>query len=510
MPLVEMKSITKVYPDGTVALTGVDFEVSQGEIHGLLGENGAGKTTLAKILSGLLSPTAGEIFVKGQRKRFPNPSKALMEGIGMVHQHFTLVPTFNALENIVLGFEGTTPLSILRLDNPKNRIISLMDETGLKFPLDVPVESLPVGVQQRIEILKLLYRNVSVLILDEPTSALTPIEVETLFAMLRSLKEGGRSVIFITHKLREVLETTHRITVLRQGKVAGRLLTQQATADKLAELMVGITTIPTISRRSRPTGEAVLTVEGLHVRDERGKFAVRGVSFEVRAGEILAVAGVEGNGQSELVEAITGLRPVEKGSVSIVGQTSSTLSKGRPLGPRELYKVGLAHIPEDRRKLGLVLDFSVAENSILGIHDENRFRGRLDRLLWQRIIEFARGLINRFGILAPGPKSKVRTLSGGNQQRLVVGRELVKSPRVLVAGQPTRGLDVAASHFIRELLVKLRDDGKAILLVSADLDEVEQLADRIAVMYEGRLVATIRPGEHTRKQIGMLMGGLAV
>lgn len=504
MLAIEMKGITKVYPDGTVALRRVDLDVKEAEIHGLLGENGAGKTTLAKILSGLLAPTGGQILVRGQRKDFKNPSEALREGIGMVHQHFTLVPTFNALENIVLGYEGTTSLSVLHLDDPKKKIISLMEETGLKFPIDVPAELLSVGVQQRIEILKLLYRNVGVLILDEPTSMLTPVEVETLFAMLKRLRDAGRTVIFITHKLREVLEVTDGITVLRQAGVAGKLLTAQATADTLAELMVGMKNIPTISRQSTPAGHVVLAVEGLEVRNDFGGVAVKEVSFEVRRGEIFAIAGVEGNGQTELVQAMTGLRHMEKGRVLIMGSDISGMS------PRELYKRGVAHIPEDRRKTGLVLDFTVAENSILGIHDEKRFTGRLDRLRWRRIIEFARDLISRFGIVAPSPQARTKTLSGGNQQRLVVGRELVKSPNLIVVAQPTRGLDVAASHYIRELLVSLRDEGKGILLVSADLDEVEQLADKVGVMYEGRIVATANSGELTRKQIGLLMGGLTL
>lgn len=498
--IVSMRSITKVYPDGTQALRGVDLEIEKGEIHGLLGENGAGKTTLAKILSGLLSPTTGDLLLNGNRKRFRRPSEALKSGVGMVHQHFTLVPTFDAVQNIVLGQEESG--LFLNLATAKEKISSLINKTGLKVPLNQPIELMPVGVQQKVEILKLLYRDVQILILDEPTSVLTPLEVSSLFQMLQNLKTSGGTVIFITHKLREVLEITDTITVLRNGKVAGRPATREATGEKLAEMMVGMKTIPVITRQTKAGTNPVLEVIDLKVRNDFGGLAAKDISFQVRSGEIFGIAGVEGNGQMELVQALTGLRPTEAGRMLLNGSEISRMT------PRQLYKTGLAHVPEDRRKLGLILDFNVAENSILGIQEEKRFRGKLDHLLWKRIFEYASELVKRFGIVTPSLIAKARNLSGGNQQRLVVARELVKTPQLMVVSQPTRGLDLAATHYIRELLLKLRDEKKAVLLVSADLDEVTQLSDRIAVMYEGQFMAVANSGELDRRTIGMLMGGV--
>lgn len=501
-PLLYMKSITKVYPDGTVALRGADFEVKRGEVHGLLGENGAGKTTLAKIMSGLLPPTDGEILLRSARMRFRSPAEALAHGIGMVHQHFTLVPNFTAVQNIVLGKEGAGPLSPLRLADARKKISELMEKTGLRVPLEVPVELLPVGVQQRVEILKLLYRNVDLLILDEPTSALAPLEVTSFFEMLLGLTRGGKTIIFITHKLREVLEISDRITVLRHGQVAGKLSTREATPLILAEMMVGMKELPSISRGSKPPGNPVLVVEHAQVRNDFGGLATKDLSFEVRSGEIFGIAGVEGNGQTELVQAVTGLRRLEKGRI-LLNRTDIAGKK-----PKELYKAGLSHIPEDRRKLGLILDFNVAENSILSLQEEERFKARANRLIWTRIYDYASGLVTRFGILTPSLKTLAKNLSGGNQQRLVVARELVKAPVLVVVAQPTRGLDVAATQYIRELLIKIRDEGKAVLMVSADLDEVMQLADRVAVMYEGKFMGVTKAGELERKTIGLMMGGI--
>ena len=497
-----MRGIHKVYPDGTAALNGVDFRLYTGEIVALLGENGAGKTTLMKVLSGLLRPTRGEILVDGQPVQFRNPSDALRLGIGMVHQVFTLVGPFTALQNILLGQEGAGVLQALPQAEARQHVQRLLDETGLAVPLDVPVESLPLGVQQRVEICKVLYRATAVLILDEPTSALTPVEVEEFFRFLRRLRDRGTSVVLITHKLREVLEVTDRVVVLRGGLVVGELATRAATPETLADLMVGAPGAPRVRRTPRPPGRPVLTVQVLRVRNDQGQVVVRDLSFEVREGEILGVAGVEGNGQSELVAAITGLRSPEAGTVRLEGQPVPSLD------PLHLYRRGLAHVPEDRVRFGLALGFDLVENSILGRQREPRFLGPLGRLRRQAIVRYAEELVRRFRVVAPDLATPVRSLSGGNQQRLVVGREISKEPRVVVAMHPTRGLDVASTAHIREVLVQLRDAGKAVLLVSADLDEVLELSDRIAVMYGGRFVGVGPPEEFPREVVGLLMGGM--
>jgi len=503
-PFIEMKSIKKVYPDGTVALRGVDFDVGRGEIIGLLGENGAGKTTLMKILSGLLPLTDGEISVDGKRVSFKNPSDALRLGIGMVHQVFALVPPYTAVENILLGQEAAGPLSFLDLDAARKRLTDLAEETGLKVPLDTPVEMLPVGVRQRVEILKVLYRGTDVLILDEPTSSLTPLEVDELFRIMRRLKKAGKSVIFITHKLREVLEISDRIVVLRGGRVTGRLPTEEATPEKLAVMMVGEEVVPRVRREEREPGEPVLTVRNLQVMNDSGAVAVKDVSFEVRAGEIFGVAGVEGNGQSELVQALTGLRPPKSGEIKLNGMDVIAFN------PRKLYEMGVCHIPEDKARFGLALNFDIAENSILGRQWEPEFLLRLGRLNWKRIMEFAERLVRVFNVVTPSLRTTVRSLSGGNQQRLIVGRELSKQPALIVAAHPTRGLDISSTLYIRELLVKMRDEGKGVLLISADLDEIMELSDRIAVMYEGEFLSIGRVEEFTREEIGMMMGGIKV
>ncbi|MDW8157073.1 MAG: ABC transporter ATP-binding protein [Armatimonadota bacterium] len=501
-PRVQMRGIHKVYPDGTAALRGVDFRLHPGEIVGLLGENGAGKSTLMKILSGLLRPTRGEVLVEGHPARFRNPSDALRCGIGMVHQVFTLVPPFTALQNVLLGQEGAGLLRALPEASARARVQALLDELGLDVPLDVPVESLPVGVQQRVEICKTLYRGTSVLILDEPTSALTPGEADELFRFLRRLRDRGVGVVLITHKLREVLEVTDRVVVLRQGMVVGELSTGSATAENLAELMVGQVTGLRVRRTPRAPGQPVLSVRGLWVRDDQGRLAVRDLSFDVREGEIFGVAGVEGNGQSELVQALTGLRRFEAGEVRLEGQAVPTLE------PLALYRRGLAHVPEDKARFGLALGFDLVENSILGRQRENQFLRGLGRLNRPAIVRYARELVERFHVVAPDLATPVRNLSGGNQQRLLVGREVSKQPKLVVAMHPTRGLDVASTVYIRELLVQLRDVGKAVLLVSADLDEVLELSDRVAVMYGGQFLA-VGPSDHFRREtVGLLMGGV--
>ena len=501
-PIVEMKGIVKVYSDGTRALNGVDLTVYPGEILGLLGENGAGKTTLMKILFGMLKPTSGKIIVKGEEVQFKSPLDAISMGIGMVHQHFTLVEVFDALHNIILGMEGHGLFSKIDVEGAKKRLQKLMDDLNFQVPLDVPVENLPVGVQQRVEILKMLYRNVDILILDEPTAVLTPIEVEELFQVLRKLKSEGKTIIFISHKLNEVMEITDRVTVIRKGQVIGTVNTKEATPQLLAKMMVGRDVVLRIEKPPKEPGKPILQVKNLWVKGDRGEESVKGLSFEVREGEIFGIAGVEGNGQTELIESITGLRKPEKGEI-ILNDRDIT---GR--SPKELYDMGMAHIPEDRTNMGLILDMTVTENSILGLQWREKFQRFKGVIHWGKAREHAKELIERFDISAPGTEAPVKSLSGGNQQKLIVAREVSKEPVLIVASQPTRGVDVASTEYIRNYLVKLRNEGKAVLLVSADLDEVLQLSDRMGIMYEGEFMGVVRPEEVTIEEIGMMMGGI--
>lgn len=490
---VEMRGIVKVYPDGTVALSGVDFEVAEGEIHGLLGENGAGKTTLMKILAGILRPTRGTIKVFGRKVSFSSPSQALREGIGMVAQYPALVPVFTVRENIFMGLS--------RREVDEQKLAKLMKETGLKVDPDAVVEALSMGLRQKTEMLKILYRGVKILILDEPTTNLTPAETEELFASLKKLRDEGMTTIFISHKLKEVLRITDRVTVLRRGKVAGVVETSKTSPEELARLMVGREVFLKFEKKPRQPGPEALVVRGLWVKSDRGTWAVKGVSFSVREGEIFGIAGVEGNGQKELVEAITGLRRVEGGDVLLKGDVVTNAP------PSVLYRKGLAHIPEDRVAMGLVVDMSVLENSILGVHRNKDFVGPAGLLRIPKLKEHVAKLIKEFDIVARSPVAPARSLSGGNQQKLVLARELSKSPSVIVAANPTRGLDIASTEYIRRRLLELRDEGRAILLVSADLDEVLQLSDRLAVMYEGELMGVVRPEEVDEKTIGLMMGG---
>ena len=502
MKAIEMKGMVKVYPNGTVALRGVDFTVNKGEIHALLGENGAGKTTLMEILYGMIRKTEGEIYVRGERVDGRSPKDSMNLGIGMVHQHFTLIPVFTALQNVVLGIEPVKWGGMLNLEAARGRMEELIEQTGLKVDLDAPVETLSTGEKQRVEILKMLYRNADILILDEPTAVLTPLEVDELFGFLEKMKAEGRTITFITHKLKEVKETADRVTVLRQGKVVDTVDVAKVSMEDLARMMVGREVLFRIEKPSIEAGSPVLIIENLSVLDDRGAEAVKNVCFEVFAGEIFGVAGVEGNGQTELVETITGLREAREGKIVLAGQDVT----GTP--PDKLYSMGLGHIPEDRHGRGVILDFSVAENSILGLHNRSPFVNRLGAVDEEDVLEWTRKLVDRFNIDIPGMTAPVKNLSGGNQQKLIVGRELMKDPKVVIAAQPTRGLDVAATEYIRSLLIQMRNEGRAVLLVSADLDEVIMLSDRMAVMYEGRFMGSASPKDISRREIGLMMGGL--
>jgi len=498
--LIKTVNLTKVYPDGTVALKGVDFDVQKGEIHGLLGENGAGKTTLTKILSGILKPTAGEIHVRNEKVTMKRPQDGLALGIGMVHQHFALVRRFTAFENIVLGTK-VNPAG-RKADTTKKQIEDLSSRLGLKVPLDELVENLSLGVQQRVEIIKMLYRNVDLLILDEPTSSLTPTESDELFKTLKKLKNEGRGIIFITHKLREVMENCDRITVLRQGQVSGRTDAGQVDPRTLARMMVGRDVVLELSRPPFSPGDVILAVRELTVLNNSGEEVVEQVSLSVRRGEIFGIAGVEGNGQTELAEAISGVKPLAKGQISLAGNDISHAS------PNLVRRSGAALIPEDRRFMGLVTEMTVAENTILGKQREKQFRSGYFTIAWKKVNNFTNSLIARFGIVTQGPKSVVKSMSGGNQQKLVVSRELSSEPDFILASQPTRGLDVASTEYMRKLLLQLRGANKGVLLISSDLDEIFQLADTIGVMYEGKLIDVVSSEGLTRDKIGLLMGGV--
>lgn len=503
--VVRAENIVKIYPDGTIALRGVSLGIRPGEVLGLLGENGAGKTTLVKILAGILKPTEGRIFVGGQEVRLRSSKHALDLGLGLVQQFFTLVDNMTVLENIVLGKEETGLLSPIELRLHRRRVEKLVEKTGLRVPLDAEVGLLPVGLKQRVEILKTLYKGVRVLMLDEPTTFLTPHEVSELFGFLRTLVRQGIAVVFISHKIKEVLRVTDRIVVMRRGRIVGELETAKATPEELARLMVGAEITPA-TRKAEPVAaqrrEPVLSVRGLRVLNDLGVEAVKGVSFDLYPGEIMGIAGVEGNGQEELVEAIVGLRRPLEGKVYVNG---SEVSHD---GTVHAYSLGVSYIPGDRDRYGLVLGLSIAENSVLTRHWERSFKGPLGTMRWKIVTNVARMIVEKFNVVAPSIRVPVRVLSGGNRQRLLVGRELLRNCNVIIATHPTRGLDVASTEYIRSLLLQARNEGKGVLLVSADLDEVIQLSDRLGVMYEGRLLALKGTEEYTLEEIGLLMGGV--
>ena len=477
----------------------IDLVVEPGEIHALLGENGAGKSTLMNILYGLLHPDEGEIMVDGTARRFRGPGDAIDAGIGMVHQHFMLVPVFTVTENVMLGAETTRAAGVLDRRSARARVLEVSERYRLPVDPDAEVADLPVGVQQRVEIVKALVREVDLLILDEPTAVLTPQETDELLEVMRGLKESGKSIVFITHKLREVKAIADRITVIRRGAVVGTAR-PDASEDELASMMVGRTVKLRVDKSAAAPGEPVLTVRDLSVFDDRGHEAVAGTSLEVRAGEVLAVAGVQGNGQTELVEAIMGLRPVAGGTVELSGRDLAGRST------KEILRAGVAYVPEDRSVDGLVRDFTVAENLILDQYDQPPFASGL-ALRPAAIAQAARERVAEFDVRTSSPQATVGTLSGGNQQKVIIARELTRKVKLLVAAQPTRGVDVGSTQFIHARVIQERDGGAAVLLVSSELDEVLALADRIAVMYRGRILDTVGP-DTPRERIGLLMAGV--
>jgi ABC-type uncharacterized transport system ATPase subunit len=496
---LELRGVTKRF-GSLLANRDVDLSVGDGEIHALLGENGAGKTTLMNVLFGLYHPDEGEILLDGEPVRFSTPADALRAGIGMVHQHFKLVPVFSVAENIMLGDEPTRHGGFLDLARARARIAEVADTFGLGVDPDTRVQDLPVGLQQRVEIIKALLRDARLLILDEPTAVLTPQESQELFAVMRSLRASGRSMLFITHKLGEVLDIADRITVLRQGEVVGTTVPAETDEGRLATMMVGRSVNFRVDKRVARPGPVTLEVEGLQVLDDRGTVAVDGVGFEVRAGEIVAVAGVQGNGQTELVRALTGLAPPAAGRVRIDGVDLTGAS------PRRLLAAGVGHVPEDRQREGLILGFSVAENLMLDLYDRPPFARGL-RLSRRAVRDNAAARLREFDIRAPSGEVAASTLSGGNQQKVVLAREFSRPLRVLVAAQPTRGLDVGSIETVHRRIIAERDEGVAVVLVSSELDEVMSLADRIVVLFRGRVSGEASPTAR-REDIGLLMAGV--
>jgi general nucleoside transport system ATP-binding protein len=507
---VELRGVTKRFP-GVVANKDVNLSIRGGEVHALLGENGAGKSTLMNVLFGLYTATEGTILVGPrtdedaaddglQEREFSSPADAIAAGIGMVHQHFMLVPVFTVTENVMLGVEPTGRLGLLDRRRARKKLQQLSEEYGLKVDPDAMVEDLPVGVQQRVEILKALYRDASCLILDEPTAVLTPNEIDDLFGVVRTLKANGRSIVFISHKLKEVLEIADRITVLRRGEVVGSTTPAESNEQELASMMVGREVKLEIDKESIEPGTPVLTVTNLVVLDDREQTAVDGVSLEVRSKEILAIAGVQGNGQTEFVEAITGLRPIVGGKVELEGRNVTGAS------PRQLFKAGVAHVPEDRQADGLIVQFPIYDNMCLNTYRQAPY-ARGIAVNRSAVREAAQRLAEEFDVRTPSIDNPATTLSGGNQQKVIVAREFTHSNTLLIASQPTRGLDVGSIQYIHSRIVAKRDEGAGVLLVSSELDEILAVADRIAVMYQGRVVGTLNREEATREKLGLLMAG---
>lgn len=496
--VIEMKGITKVFP-GTVANDNVNFDLNKSETHVLLGENGAGKTTLMNVLYGLYQPEKGEIFVNGREAKILGPNDAIKQGIGMVHQHFMLVHNFTIAENIVLG---TEPRKGLKIDI--NKAIKDVEEISNKYGFSIDpnaiIEDISVGQQQKVEILKALYRGAEILILDEPTAVLTPQEIDELGLIIDNLKKQGKSIILITHKLKEVMKMSDRVTIIRRGKVTGTVNTKETNIDELAELMVGRKVSLEMDKKPQKLGKEVLKVEDLKAKDKRGVNVLKGVNLSVRSGEIIGLAGVDGNGQSEFIEVVTGLRKAESGSIKLNEEEIVNKSS------RQIIDKGVGHIPEDRHKRGLILKYSLYENAVLGKHHKTPFSKGIV-MDYKAIRKHCNELIEEFDVRTPNDEVNASALSGGNQQKLIAAREISKDPKLLIASQPTRGLDVGAIEYIHRRLVSERDNGKAVLLVSLELDEILSLSDKIAVMYDGAIIKVLDRKDATEQKLGVLMAG---
>ena len=497
--VLEFRGITKQFP-GVLANDHIDLDVLKGEVHALLGENGAGKSTLMNILYGLYHPDSGDIFLDGKKVTFPSAKDAIASGIGMVHQHFMLIPVMTVAENIVLAEEPRYAEIMLDVGEARRRVRDLSGRFNLAVDPDARIQDITVAQQQRVEILKALYRGAEILVLDEPTAVLTPQEARELFSIIEGLKAEGKSIIFISHKLHEVLEVADRITVLRRGKKVDTVPKEGATEESLARMMVGREVLMQVEKSARKAGDTLLHVDDLHVFDDRGLEQVRGVSLDVRAGEIVGIAGVDGNGQTELIDALTGLRRPASGTIVLGGKPMSIHA-----GARDLLDAGIGHIPEDRQRRGLVLEFSIAEN--IALHDYcHPPESRLGWLYPGRLVARAARLIQDFDVRGGGPQTKAGALSGGNQQKVVVAREVGRNPKVLIAAQPTRGLDVGAIEYVHRRLVAERDSGRAILLVSLELEEILSLSDRILVIFEGQIVGEYAP-DASEEELGFAMTG---
>ena len=496
---LELSGITKRFP-GVVANDNVNLSLNTGEVLSLIGENGAGKSTLMSVLYGMYKPDEGEISIDGTPLVFTSPADAIAAGIGMVHQHFMLVPVFTVAENVVLGVEPTGTLGKLNIDEARRMVREISDKYNLDLDPDAVIEDLPVGVQQRVEIVKVLLRDAKVVVFDEPTAVLTPSEIIEFFEIVKTLVSAGRGVVFITHKLKEALNIADRIAVLRRGKVVGEVNPKTATESHIAEMMVGRPVQLTVDKDSAKAGDVVLKVTDLTVLDADGRTHVENVSFEVHAGEIVGIAGVQGNGQTELVEALTGLRKATSGVIALDGKDLTHSD------PRERHQMGMAHIPEDRQRQGLVGGLSVAENLVLTrYHDEQFSHGvTVD---WDAANAIAETLIAEYDIRTPNKETGVGTLSGGNQQKVIVARELSRDLRLTIAAQPTRGVDVGSIEYIHSRIVKERDAGTAVLIVSTELEEVMALSDRMLVMYRGKVVAELDPKKVTPMEVGLYMAG---
>jgi len=502
-PILELKEINKSF--GHVqANKNINLKINKGTIHGIIGENGAGKSTLMSIVFGLYQADSGVIEINGKTINLKSPRDSIESGIGMVHQHFMLVENFSVLENIILGFEGELVFG-KNLEKAKTDLKKLCENYKLNIDLDSIIGDLSVGFRQRVEILKSLYRGAEILILDEPTGVLTPQEVDELFKILRSLQEEGKTIVLITHKLNEIMDLTSEVSVMRQGEMVGHTKTNSTNKEELAEMMVGRSVLLRIKKSTAKKGEVVFSVKNLIVKDDLDVTRVKNVNLEVHAGEILGLAGVTGNGQTELLEALSGIRKIESGNIELFNETIS--DKNNFLDPRSLKEKGLAHVPEDRQRMGLITEFKANENLIFGYHHQEPF-SKSSLLQEKNILSFSKKVMGEYDVRPNSPNLITSNFSGGNQQKIILSRELNKNPKVLLVGQPTRGVDIGAIEFIHQRLIDMRDKGAAILLVSVELEEVLSLSDRIVVMFDGNIVGEKVNKNVTDRELGLLMAGV--